>query len=111
VRSDRERLLDIDEAIDRINRYAGRGREAFAKDELIQNWVVRHLQIIGEAAARISDDFKSKHQLIPWSKMVGMRNIIVHDYFGIDIDVVWSVIETDLPQLEQNIRRLLEENP
>ena len=109
MRSDRERLLDIQEAIERIKKYAGRGRDAFEKDELIQNWIVHHLQILGEAAARISQDFQNAHQNIPWSKIIGMRNILVHDYFGIDIDVVWSAIEKDLPELEQNIKGLLAE--
>ncbi|MBA7709987.1 hypothetical protein ES703_118914 [subsurface metagenome] len=107
MRDDRERLLDIQEAIDRINKYAARGREAFEKDELIQNWIVHHLQILGEAAARISEDFQSSNPDIPWSKIIGMRNILVHDYFGIDIDVVWSVIEKDLPGLERNVKNLL----
>ena len=107
MRSDRERLVDIREAIERINKYAGRGRQAFEKDELVQNWVVHHLQILGEAAGRISEDFRNGHQNIPWSKIIGMRNILVHDYFGIDIDVVWWVIEKDLPELEQNINGLL----
>ena len=96
MRNDRERLLDIAEAIDRISKYAIRGREAFEKDELIQNWIVYHLQIIGEAAARVSDDFRSSCPDIPWSKIIGMRSILVHHYFGIDCDVVWSVVEKDL---------------
>ena len=62
MRNDRERLLDIVEAIDRINKYTIRGREAFDKDELIQNWIVHHLQIIGEAATRISDDFRGANK-------------------------------------------------
>jgi len=108
MRDDRERLLDIAEAIEHIKKYAVRGREAFEKDELIQNWIVHHLQILGEAAARISEDFRNSHQNIPWPKIIGMRNILVHDYFGIDIDVVWAVVEKDLPELEQNIKSLLD---
>jgi len=61
MRSDRERLLDIQEAIERIKKHAGRGRQAFEKDELIQNWIVHHLQILGEAAARVSEDFRDSH--------------------------------------------------
>lgn len=109
MREDRGRLLDIAEAIDRITKYGGRGREAFEKDELTQNRIVHHLQILGEAAARISEDFRNSHQNIPWRKMIGMRNILVHDYFGSDVDIVWSVIEKDLPELERNIKNLLEE--
>ena len=110
MRNDRERLLDIVEAIDRINKYAIRGRAAFEEDELIQNWILHHLQIIGEATARISDDFRNSSPDIPWSKIIGMRNILVHHYFGIDCDVVWSVVEKDLPVLGRNLKDLLEES-
>jgi len=92
MRNDRERLLDIREAIENIQKYAARGKNAFRKDELIQTWVLHHIQILGEAASRISDEFQEEHPDIPWFKIIGMRNILVHDYFHIDIDVVWSVV-------------------
>jgi len=88
MRDDRERLLDIIDAIERINKYAARGKEAFENDELVQNWIVHHLQNLGEAAAKISDSFKEQHEYVPWAKIIGMRNILVQDYFGIDINVV-----------------------
>ncbi len=107
MRDDRERLLDIKEAIENVQKYASRGRDAFRKDELIQTWVLHHIQILGEAAARLSDEFQEKHSDIPWFKIIGMRNILVHDYFGIDIDAVWSVVENDLPVLSEQIGRLI----
>lgn len=107
MRDDRERLLDIQESIDNINKYAVRGRESFEEDELIQNWVIRQLQILGEAATKISDDFQSKHPDMPWHKIIGMRNILVHDYFGIDVNIVWSIVEKDMPVLERQIKKLL----
>lgn len=109
MRDNTERLLDIADAIDRINKYAARGRDVFENDELVQTWIVHHLQILGEAAVRISEDFQNKHPDIPWSEIIGMRNILIHNYFGIDIDVVWLVIEKDLPELERNVKKLLEE--
>lgn len=110
MRDDKERLLDIAEAIECINKYSIRGKEAFENEELIQTWVVHYLQIIGEAAAKISVAFQKQHPEIPWSEMIGMRNILVHDYFGIDIDVVWSVVENNLPKLERNVRKLLRQS-
>jgi uncharacterized protein with HEPN domain len=107
MRDDRERLLDIKEAIENVQKYASRGRDAFRNDELIQTWVLHHIQILGEAAARLSDEFQEKHPDIPWFKITGMRNILVHDYFGIDIEAVWSVVENDLPVLYDQIRKLL----
>ena len=107
MRDDRERLLDIHEAIENVRKYAARGKDAFRNDELIQTWILHHIQILGEAAARISDEFQERHPDIPWFKIVGMRNILVHDYFNIDIDAVWSVVENDLPLLYNQIGRLL----
>lgn len=107
MRDDRERLLDIREAIENIQKYAARGKDAFSEDELIQTWVLHHIQILGEAAARISDEFQEHHPEIPWFKIVGMRNILVHDYFKIDVDAVWSVVENDLATLYQQIEQIL----
>jgi uncharacterized protein with HEPN domain len=107
MRSDIERLKDIAEAVAAVEKYATRGRSAFEKDELIQTWVLHHLLILGEAAAKISDEFKEKHTEIPWSKVVGMRNILVHNYFGIDFDVVWGVVESDLPQLKKLLGQIV----
>jgi uncharacterized protein with HEPN domain len=109
MRDDRERLLDIREAIENIQKYAARGKDAFSEDELIQTWVLHHIQILGEAAARISDEFQEQHPDIPWFKIVGMRNILVHDYFKIDVNAVWSVVENDLPTLYDQIKRILDE--
>lgn len=109
MRDDRERLLDIREAIERIERYAAQGREAFEKDELIQNWIVRHLQIIGEAARNLSPAFRGQHSDVPWPEIIGMRHILVHDYFGIDVGVVWSAVERDLPALKQKIELILQQ--
>jgi uncharacterized protein with HEPN domain len=100
-------LLDIKEAIENVQKYASRGVDVFRKDELIQTWILHHIQILGEAAARLSDEFQEKHPEIPWFKIIGMRNILVHDYFSIDINAVWSVVENDLPVLYEQIVKLL----
>ena len=78
MRSDQERLADILEAIEKIERYASRGRQAFDNDELFQVWVVRHLQILGEAASRVSPETQTRYPEIPWGKMIGMRHVLVH---------------------------------
>jgi uncharacterized protein with HEPN domain len=108
MRDNKERLRDIEEAIERIEKYAAHGRKAFEKDELIQNWIVRHLQIIGEAVRALSSEFKESYPEMAWSKIIGMRNILVHDYFGIDVDVVWNAVEKDLPELKQKVKTLLQ---
>jgi len=88
MRDDRERLLDIQDAIADIQKYAQCGRGKFEKEDLIQTWIIHHLLILGEAVAALSDSFKEQHSDIPWFKIVGMRNVLIHNYFGIDLDVV-----------------------
>jgi len=109
MRDERERIIDILEAIERIEKYATSGRDAFEREELIQVWMVHHLQMIGEAARSFPETFREKHNKIPWSNIIGMRNILTHRYFGIDGDVVWAVIENDLPDLKNKISVILNE--
>ena len=109
MRDPRERLQDILDAIAHIERYATRGREAFESDELIQRWCVYHLQIIGEAVHALPQDVRDVAPEVPWSKIMGMRHILVHDYFAVDVDVVWDAVEHDLPILKQHIQRLLKQ--
>jgi uncharacterized protein with HEPN domain len=107
MRSERERLLDILEAIERIEKYAEEGKDAFEAEELIQTWIVHHITIIGEACRTLPEDFQARHANIPWADIVGMRNILVHHYFGIDTDAVWLVVEKDLPELKLNIQAIV----
>ena len=107
MRSDRERLLDIVEAIERIEKYLVKGRQAFEHDELLQTWVVHHIQIIGEAATKLSENFRAAHADVPWAEIVAMRNILVHDYFRIDTEIVWQVVERDIPVLKRLLQRPL----
>ncbi|HCK64932.1 MAG TPA: nucleotidyltransferase [Anaerolineae bacterium] len=107
MRSERERLLDILEAIERIEKYVAEGKSAFEEDELIQNWMVNHITVIGEACRSLSDEFQARHSEVPWADIIGMRNILVHHYFGIDTDAVWSVVEKDIPELKMNIEAIV----
>jgi uncharacterized protein with HEPN domain len=107
VRDPSERLRDIVAAIEHIERYASRGRDAFYQDELVQTWIVRHLQIIGEAARSIPEEVRARAPEIPWPKITGMRHVLVHDYFGIDLDLVWAVVELELSALRDAAVRLL----
>ena len=111
MRSDRERLLDIQEAIERIEKYAGQGSSAFEQDELIQTWIVHHLQIIGEAARALSEQMRDAHPQVPWKEIIGMRNILVHHYFGIDAPVVWSVVENNLQPLKTDVQKIVDSLP
>ncbi len=111
MRSPRDRVLDMLEAIHRIEKYAARGRQAFETDELIQTYLLHHLQVLGEAAFKLPPDFQEAHPSIPWSRLRGMRHILVHDYFRIDPDVLWAVVEKDLPELKRALQALLMQLP
>jgi uncharacterized protein with HEPN domain len=104
MRADRERLTDVLEAIERIRRHTRAGRSAFDADELVQVWVVRHLQIIGEAATKLPEELLRQHPEVPWRSVVGMRHVLVHGYFEVDLDLVWSVVENELSQLDHTVR-------
>jgi len=107
MRDERERLRDILEAIAQVEKYAARGRAAFEHDELVQTWTLHHLQIIGEAARGLSDTLKANHPEVVWPEIIAMRNILVHDYFGVDMNEVWSVVERDLPGLKIKVEAIL----
>lgn len=111
MRRDHERLQDILESIEKVEKYTCRGRSAFEQDELIQTWVIHHIQIIGEASRKLSDDLLEKYPHIPWAEIVAMRNILVHEYFGIDPDEVWVAVERDLPKLKISVQRVIAELP
>jgi len=96
------------EAIDRIERYAVRGRDAFDLDELIQSWFIRHLQILGEAARALPDEIREKAPDVEWKKITGMRHVLVHDYFGIDRDIVWTTVDKELGPVKASLTSLLE---
>ncbi|CAA9456873.1 MAG: Protein of unknown function DUF86, BT0167 group [uncultured Rubrobacteraceae bacterium] len=107
MREPKERLLDILEAIAAIERYRGRDKAAFERDELLQVWVLRHLQIIGEAARALPEDVRALASEVPWPKIVGMRNILVHGYFDIDTDIVWDAAIRDVPAIKPAVEQLL----
>jgi uncharacterized protein with HEPN domain len=107
VRDDRVRLGDILEAIERIEKYASPQRDALNRDELVQTWVVHHLMIIGEACRALSVEFRAAHSEDVWALAGGLRNVIVHEYFGIDLEIVWGVMERDLPALKELAQEIL----
>lgn len=107
MRRPAERLRDILEAIARIERHTRRGRAAFEKDELIQSWVVRHLELIGEAARGLPEEIRARTPGVPWKQLMGMRDVLIHRYFDIDTEIVWRVVEDHLPVLRAEVEAAL----
>lgn len=103
------RLLieDMLERIQRIERFvAGLEREVFLRDEKTVDSVVRNLEVIGEAASRLPQEFREQHAGIPWRRIVGLRHRIVHEYFDVDLDLVWTIVHAELPPLKAQLRVL-----
>ena len=95
------------EAIAKIERYVSALTEGqFLEDERTSDAVVRNLEIIGEAASRLPDVYRSTAGHVPWHQVIGLRHRIVHEYFGIDLQLVWVIIHTDLPKLHETLRDL-----
>jgi uncharacterized protein with HEPN domain len=106
-KNDQVYLLHILEAIDQIHEYTlGLDYDAFLKSRLIQDGVIRQLEIIGEATKNLSQETRDNAPQIPWKDMAGMRDVLIHQYFGVDLVAVWTTLEQDLPLLEQEIRGL-----
>jgi uncharacterized protein with HEPN domain len=109
VKDDRVYLQHIRDALDDIATYASAGREAFFAERMRQDATIRKLQVIGQAVKNLSDTSKSQHPDIPWKQVAGLRDKVIHDYFGIDLEIVWAVVEKDLPALRHAIDGLLSE--
>lgn len=108
MKDDRIYLLHVRDAVQHIVNYTAAGKESFLSDRKTQDAVVRNLEIIGEAIKRVSVTLKEAHPDIAWKPIAGMRDKLIHDYFGVNLQLVWDVVERDLPVLKQKIGRLLE---
>ena len=107
IKNDQVYLEHILEAIVKIENFTnGITRFDFSRNVLIQDAVIRNIEIIGEATKKISKLFTQSHQEIPWSEMAGMRDKLIHDYLDVDLDVVWKTIEVDLPLLRELISNI-----
>ncbi|HYG62471.1 MAG TPA: DUF86 domain-containing protein [Thermoanaerobaculia bacterium] len=102
-------LDDILEAARKIRDYtAGLSFEAFQQDEKTIDAVVRNLEVIGEAVKSIPDGLRARHPDVPWKKISGLRDILIHEYFGIDLELIWDVVQAKLPILVGRVSDLLE---
>ena len=109
MRSDVDRLSDILTATAKVRERAADSIGAFLGDEMLQVWVIHHLQVIGEAARGVSQSLKDLHPEVPWSEIVALRNILVHEYFGLNMHQVWTMTQKDLLELEAQVQRIRSE--
>ncbi|MER3436613.1 MAG: DUF86 domain-containing protein [Chloroflexota bacterium] len=103
----RVNLAQILACSEKITRYTGAGRERFLQDEMVQDAVIRNLEVIGEAAKREDHAFRSAHPEIPWRAWAGLRDVLIHQEEGLDLERVWTTVEAELPPLHGAVARLL----
>ena len=105
------RIQDILEAIARIEHYTqGMDLEAFRNDQKTVDAAIRNLEIIGEAARHIPPEIEALYSSVPWAEMRGMRNILIHEYFGVSLPILWKTVTTNLPPLPPILERMLQEH-
>jgi uncharacterized protein with HEPN domain len=107
VKDDRVYLGHILDAIHDIEQYTGGGRDAFMNERMQQDAVIRKFEIIGEAVKHLSEKTTSRRSDIAWKRIAGMRDRLTHDYFGVDLALVWTAVERDVPFLRAAIEELL----
>ncbi|OGO33511.1 MAG: hypothetical protein A2Z16_14620 [Chloroflexi bacterium RBG_16_54_18] len=109
MRDDRLYLVYILECIERIEAFTVEGEQGFLEDIKTQDAVLRNLHTLSESVLRISEDLRARHTEIDWKLIMAFRNVIVHDYLGIDLHEIWDIVLRDLPNLKDSIRAILNE--
>jgi uncharacterized protein with HEPN domain len=107
MKDDQLYLIYILECIERIERYATPGQTLFLADTMIQDAVLRNLHTLAESTQRLSDDLKVKHPQVEWAQIAAFRNVVVHNYLGIDLFQIWDIVSRDLPNLKRQVKPIL----
>jgi uncharacterized protein with HEPN domain len=107
VKDDRVYLSHIRDAIERIDNYTSGGRDEFLTNEMAQDAVIRNLEVIGEAVKGLSEELRSANPDIPWKQIAGMRDVLIHHYFGVKLETVWGVVAEHLEPLGTKVKALL----
>ncbi|WP_114857832.1 HepT-like ribonuclease domain-containing protein [Azospirillum brasilense] len=108
--ADRAYLEHIHEAIRRVMEYTTTGRDDFFTRTLLQDGVIRNLEIIGEATKKLSPELRSQHSDLPWKNMAALRDVLIHNYLGVDLAIVWDVVVHRLPDVDRRIAAILNES-
>jgi uncharacterized protein with HEPN domain len=109
VKDDRLHLIHIFECVSRIESYTGEGKDAFLRDGKTQDAVLRNLQTLAESTQRISPELKALHPTVEWARIAGLRNVLVHDYLGINLVRIWEILQHGLPELKKRVASILKE--
>lgn len=109
MRREIQRLEDIMEAIENIEMEMVSERKEFDNNKMLQIWVLHYLQIIGEAVNQLDDDIKSNYSKAPWREIIGLRHMLVHQYFNIDLDIIWKIAVDEVPTLKEQVQQILKD--
>ena len=110
-RTNNEFLIDIEESIKRVLAYSENlDFERFLKDIKTQDAIIRNIEIIGEAVKNLSENFRNHYHDIPWKNIARMRDKLIHHYFGVNVDIVWNIAQTELPKLQKQIEEILKQD-
>jgi uncharacterized protein with HEPN domain len=108
MKDDRLYLIHIRECIERIESYVGgKDKQQFMDSTLVQDATIRNLQVLAESTQRLSEDVKERENAVDWFKISGFRNVLVHDYLGIDVERMWNILAKDLSTLKEAVERML----
>jgi uncharacterized protein with HEPN domain len=110
MKDDRAYLQHIRDALQDIAAYCGSDHDAFLDDRMRQDATLRKLEVIGQAVKNLSEDSKSREPEIPWKQIAGMRDKVIHDYFGVNLEIVWAVVQKELPRLRVAVEGLLKDS-
>jgi uncharacterized protein with HEPN domain len=103
-------IADIINSINRIEEYTGGvDYDSFLNSQMMVDAVIRNLEIIGEAAGNVPNELKDKYNEIPWQEMKGLRNVLIHEYFGVSTKIVWNIVIKEIPQVKEMILRVIQE--
>lgn len=108
MKDDRVYLSHIRDAIDRIDAFTADGHDRFLQDIMVQDAVIRNLEVIGEAAKGLSEEIRSANPDVPWKQIAGMRDVLIHHYFGVKLETVWQVVIEHLPRLRERVEELID---
>lgn len=108
MKDDKVYLISILESIENIEDFTKNGEEEFLITKIIQHAVIRNLEVIGEASKKISNELRKDFPEIPWREMAGLRDVLIHDYLGVDNQRVWNVVQNELPDLKEKLKKALD---
>ncbi|MDH4120229.1 MAG: DUF86 domain-containing protein [Deltaproteobacteria bacterium] len=103
MKDDQFYLIHIRECLEWIEKFTSEGKKGFLSDKKTQDAGLRNIEVIGEAVKHLSSEYRNAHAGIPWKQMAGMRDKLIHEYFGVNLDLVWEVVEKEIPKLKKEL--------